>query len=105
VGQCIFYVTLMWLRGSRFHRAETVMGLRYAVYGTVSMVMMYRAMDLLADHQAAGMTLPVGVGTCIIGFALYSVLWLREKASVHVIAGILLAIAGVGSLILRGIGW
>lgn len=105
VGQCLFYTTLMWIRGSRFHQAETLLGLRYAFYGTVSMVMMYGAMDLLASHQAAGMTLPVGVGVCIVVFALYSVLWLREKAGYLVIGGILVASAGVGCLILRGLGW
>jgi drug/metabolite transporter (DMT)-like permease len=105
LGQCCFYVTWMWLRGSRFRRAETLLAVRYAIYGNVSMVLMYRAMDLLAAHQAAGMTLPVGVGTCIVVFALYSVLWLREKAGFFVIGGILVAVAGVGCLTLRGLGW
>lgn len=105
LGQCSFYVTLMRLRGSRVRKAETLLAARFAVYANIAMVLMYRAMDVLAYHHAAGMALPVGVGTCIVVFALYSVLWLREKAGVVVLAGIGVAIGGVGCLTLRGLGW
>jgi multidrug transporter EmrE-like cation transporter len=66
---------------------------------------MYRALDLLAGQNLAGMVYPLGVGTCIAGFALYSLLWLKERANPAIVSGVVLSVVSVGCLVMRAFGW
>ncbi|WP_176011667.1 hypothetical protein [Victivallis sp. Marseille-Q1083] len=55
----------------------------------------YPGMDALARAGAGAVSVPLLVGSCIIGFALYSILILREKTSVLQVVAVICCLAGI----------
>ncbi len=71
-----------------------------AVNGLTLCVFMYRSFDLLAKAGIGSVAYPVVLGTCIAGFFLYSLLVLREKASVPAVLSFCLTVAGIAVIAL-----
>ena len=55
----------------------------------------YPGLDAMANAGAGAVSFPLMVGSCIIGFSLYSLLVLKEKAGIAQILGILLCLTGL----------
>jgi drug/metabolite transporter (DMT)-like permease len=62
---------------------------------------LFTGLDKLAQSGMASVGFPICVGTCISGFAIYSILVLREKCTWIHIAGILLGLMGVVCVSMR----
>jgi drug/metabolite transporter (DMT)-like permease len=60
-----------------------------------SLVCIYRAMDLLSAHNLTAIVYPVAVGTCVVSFALYSALIVREHIDRYRAIGIVCGLAGI----------
>ena len=58
-------------------------------------VLQYRCIDVLARHHTAAIAYPLMVSSCLIGFACYSLLVLRERLSRLQAAGLLASLAGI----------
>ncbi len=69
-----------------------VLGLLYIM---LYFVLMFRGLDRLADAGAGSVGFPVMLGSCIVGFFCYSLVFLKEKATPAGIGGFLLCIAGI----------
>ncbi len=71
-----------------------------AVNGLTLCVFMYRSFDLLAKAGIGSIAYPVVLGTCIAGFFLYSLVVLKEKASIPAVVSFLLMVAGIAVIAL-----
>ena len=71
-----------------------------AVNGLTLCVFMYRSFDLLARAGIGSVAYPVVLGTCIAGFFLYSLVVLREKASIPAVLSFFLTVAGIAVIAL-----
>ncbi len=69
-----------------------------AANSLISQSLIYRALDRLAVAGQSAFGYPLAIGACILGFAVYSCLGLREKTSAAQIAGIALGVAGLSLL-------
>ncbi|MEK6793900.1 MAG: hypothetical protein AABZ39_03935 [Spirochaetota bacterium] len=61
-------------------RRTLLLALGMAVLNTVSVKLFYVSLDMLSMHGMASICFPLIVGSCIIGFSLYSLFVLREKS-------------------------
>jgi len=77
------------------NRTVLKLGLLSGVLVFISPITLFRSMDLLARANMLSMVYPLTVGTCIIAFIIYSILFLKEKSSFTTLAGIGVGIAGL----------
>ena len=54
-------------------------GILMVLNTSASVFLFYRGLDLLAKTGCGGLGYPIGIGVCVIGFSLYSLLILKEK--------------------------
>ncbi len=64
-----------------------------------SYLLLYPGLDAMAKAGAGCISYPLIVGSCIIGFNLYSMLKLREKCTLLQVGGVLCCVAGLALLI------
>ena len=62
---------------------------------SASVFLFYRGLDLLAKAGCGGLGYPVGIGVCVIGFSLYSLLILKEKVARLSLAGLIAVCLGI----------
>ncbi len=98
-----------WLIGSlatrtlsrpKFHPGELKKILFFAIslnaVGlTASYLLFYNALDFLAEADAGSLGYPLVVSSCVVGFFLYSVIFLREKTGILQKIGFLFGVAGI----------
>jgi len=66
-----------------------------------SQFLLFLALDISAEYGRTGLVYPLTVGTCIVSFALYSALVLREPLSRCTLAGMVMGAVGVVLVALR----
>ena len=77
------------------NRTVLKLGLLSGILVFISPITLFGSMDLLAKVNMLSMVYPLTVGTCIIAFIIYSILFLKEKLSFTTFAGIGTGIAGL----------
>ncbi|MBN2713777.1 MAG: hypothetical protein JXR97_15270 [Planctomycetes bacterium] len=67
----------------------------FAVLATLSYWLLFKAMDLLALVQMTGIAFPLGIGTCITAFSVYT--WIVEKVPIakREVFGVLCTVGGI----------
>lgn len=65
------------------------------LYILLYFVLMFNGLDKLAAAGAGSVGFPVMLGSCIVGFFLYSLIFLKEKLTPTGAAGFLLCLAGI----------
>lgn len=79
-------------------KAELVVAGALVVLALPSHFCLYAAMDCLASARMVGAVYPLAVGTCILGFALYSLLVLKERTTAFHVLGLVVGLAGIVAL-------
>ena len=59
------------------------------------LLLSFNAMDRMAKLGMGAISYPIMVISCILGFTLYSLIWLRERLTWEAIAGICLCVTGI----------
>ena len=77
------------------NRTVIKLGLLSGIIVFISPITLFGSMDLLAKENMLSMVYPLTVGTCIIMFVIYSILYLKEKLSFTILAGIAVGITGI----------
>lgn len=72
-----------------------LLGLAMSVITIISRVLLFRALDILATFDSSAIGYPIAVGTCIIGFSIYSMVILKETINHKTALGLLLGICGI----------
>lgn len=70
-------------------------GILLCVVVLVSQLLLFRALDMFASLSRAALVYPIAVGTCTTVFAMYSVFFLKEKATASQILGMAIGCLGV----------
>jgi multidrug transporter EmrE-like cation transporter len=94
-GLAAAYMTAAFVVGEKPGKAEWCVAASLVVVGLPSHFCLYKAMDCLKPLQMVGTVYPLAVGTCILGFALYSLLVLKEKTTTFHILGLAVGLAGI----------
>ena len=99
-GWLIGAVTTHTLSPPKFHPGELKKILFFAIslnaVGlTANYLLFYNALDFLVEAGAGSLGYPLVVSSCIIGFFLYSVIFLREKTGIFQKSGFFLGVAGI----------
>jgi multidrug transporter EmrE-like cation transporter len=89
------YAAAAVFAGTMPGKAELLVAASLVAMGLPSHFCLYQAMDCLKPVQMVGAVYPLAVGTCILGFALYSLLVLKEKTTTFHIAGLAVGLTGI----------
>jgi multidrug transporter EmrE-like cation transporter len=73
----------------------------WAVLAILSYLLLFRALDHLAQAQISCFAFPIGQATCMMGFACYSFFSLREHFSVPVRCGLACGLCGIVLMTMR----
>jgi multidrug transporter EmrE-like cation transporter len=95
IGSLLGHTIVTGLQGHRVRKGYSREAVLLAVIGLVSQFLMFRTLDVFAEFHRVGLAHPIAVGTCIVGFGLYSILVLRERINLPRLAGLILAALGV----------
>lgn len=95
LGVALVYVVPTVSRRAWPDRKSLVFGLILLAIAVPTQVVFYKGMDALRPHRMVSLAFPLAVGTCIVVFALYSALVLRERVTGASVAGILMGTAGL----------
>ncbi len=68
------------------------------IYLAVFFGLVFRGLNLLAEAGAGSVGYPIMIGSCVIGFFLYSIIILKEKVTAAGLTGFLFCLAGVIAL-------
>ena len=63
-----------------------------------SFLCFYRGLDVLAKYGCGGSGYPVAIGVCIVAFAAYSMMVLKEKFSRLELTGLTLIVLGIAGI-------
>ena len=66
-----------------------------ALNTSASLFFFYRGLDLLAKNGGGGLGYPIATGVCVVGFSLYSLLFLKEKIARLSLAGLIAVCFGI----------
>jgi multidrug transporter EmrE-like cation transporter len=94
-GLSAAYLTAALVVGKIPDKAELCVAASLVFMGLPSHFCLYKAMDCLKPLQMVGAVYPLAVGTCILGFALYSLLVLKEKTTTFHIVGLAVGLTGI----------
>lgn len=83
------------LIAEQFRRALPYGASVAAVAAPAMFFLMFPGLDALKNLGLGSIGYPVAVTSCIVGFVVYSVVFLREKPTLLQIAGLLIALAGI----------
>jgi len=98
LGNGAIMIVLWAQRGSRPDKRVLTLALVGAMTGVTGMLALFRGLDLLAAARLTSLGFPIAVGTCIVGFALYSAGILREPLTRTHIIGMALGVVGLALL-------
>ncbi|MCQ2379952.1 MAG: EamA family transporter [Victivallaceae bacterium] len=73
----------------------TIVGILIAEKLVASYLLFFPGMDRLALHHAGGLGFPIGIGVCVGGFSLYSLVFLKERISKTGLAGLCAVLIGI----------
>ncbi|MBI4979030.1 MAG: hypothetical protein HZC28_16240 [Spirochaetes bacterium] len=76
-------------------RRTLLLALGMAALNTVSVKLFYVALDMLSKQGMASICFPLIVGSCIVGFSMYSLFVIREKSRWFNWAGLAATITGI----------
>jgi drug/metabolite transporter (DMT)-like permease len=94
-------ILALWRRdGGRPSRLTLALALVGVVIGVPGSLALIRGLDLLAGGSMASLAFPVAVGSCVLSFAAYSALVLRETFTRWHVAG--MAVGLTGMILLTG---
>lgn len=89
-------IVALWHRcGGRPTKLTLWLAVVGVVIGFVATFALFRGLDLMARCQLVSLGFPIAVGACIVAFALYSALWLREPFTRRHLAGLILGLTGM----------
>jgi drug/metabolite transporter (DMT)-like permease len=91
----VAYLVAWGLRRPPIPRPVVAAALGWAVLALLSYGLMFAALDELGAHRLTGVFFPLGVGTCILGFALHARLIAREHLSPQQVLGLGAGLIGV----------
>jgi len=94
-GTAFVYMVFYLIKPKRPDRVTMLLAFAIAVNSIISTSIFTKGLDMLSAHDMVSIGYPVGVGTCIIGFATYSLFVLREKATRLHLAGMALGVLGI----------
>lgn len=95
VGLSFGYIVLLFRKKLWPNRRTLPFSIAIGLVAVASFITFFRGLDLLADSNMVSLGFPLTVGTCIAGFAAYSLLILHEKANLLYLSGIILGVAGI----------
>lgn len=95
LGIALCYVAPTVARRAWPNRKTLGVGLVLLGIGVPTQLIFYTGMDALRAHKMVSLAYPLAVGTCIVVFALYSALVLKERKTPASLAGIALGIGGL----------
>jgi len=81
--------------GFRLNKPVILVILLLVMQGIASMSLQFLAMDELRKWQINGIFFPLALGTCILAYSLYSVLFFKEKGSIWFVLGLMLILCGI----------
>ena len=90
-----FYLIIILFVQKRFDRRTLPLGSIYAVFSYLSYLLIFWLLDRMTGLGCSRVVWPIAVGTCIVGFSLYSRLRIREPFSRRDLAGIAGITAGL----------
>ena len=68
---------------------------------SASMLFFFHGLDLLAKNGSGGLSYPIAIGVCVVGFSLYSIFFLKEKIARTGLAGLGAVSLGIIIIALR----
>ncbi|MBO4646567.1 MAG: EamA family transporter [Lentisphaeria bacterium] len=68
---------------------------------SASLFFFYQGLDLLARNGCGGLGYPIATGVCVVGFSLYSLLFLKEKIARLSLTGLIAVCLGIITISLR----
>ena len=89
------YAAILIRRPGRMSWTMLALAALICIDGLASLLLIFGGLDRLGDCRMVSIAYPIAVGTCIVGFAAYSLFILRERTTPLHIAGIALAVAGI----------
>lgn len=93
---------VLWRRhGGQPDRRIMILAIIGVVTGLSGTLALFHGLDLLAQARLASLGFPIAVGTCIVGFAVYSSAVLREPLTRGHLVGMMLGAAGVTLLAMK----
>jgi drug/metabolite transporter (DMT)-like permease len=95
LGNAAIILALWGRDGGRPSRLTLTLALVGVVIGVPGSLALIRGLDLLADGSMASLGFPVAVGSCILSFAAYSALVLRETFTRWHVAGMAVGLTGM----------
>jgi drug/metabolite transporter (DMT)-like permease len=95
VANTIGFQTMLWARGGRMRLNVLGLAVLGACLGLISGSCLFAGLDRLQAHGMVSIGYPVAVATCTVGFALYSMLIIREHVTRWHLLGLLLGVSGV----------
>lgn len=94
-GSAIGYLLLAILRRRRPSRGAWLVVATFPLLVLPSHFLLYRCMDMLRPAGLTGLVYPVAVGVCILGFAVFQVLFTRETITALHWVALLIGLAGI----------
>jgi drug/metabolite transporter (DMT)-like permease len=94
-GSMIGYFTLMIGLRRQFRIRAWREGIILCAIGLLSQLLLFWALDVFAASSRSALVYPVAIGTCTTAFAIYSMVYLKEEATVFHVLGIGLGCIGV----------
>ncbi len=86
---------LYWIQGGHPGKRPLPMMLYWCCIAVCSQGIIFLGIDRLEAHNAAGIAFPIAISACVLGFALYSLLILRENSSLLQKAGMCCGVVGI----------
>jgi multidrug transporter EmrE-like cation transporter len=95
VGVAVTNIAIFLIYRRRMSLQALPWALLVSLTALLSLVLIYFSLDRLMSVHMTSMCYPVGMGVCIITFAIYSLLILREPVRPLYVVALLLGVAGV----------
>lgn len=95
-GAMLAMLTLLVARGRRLGWSSLWLALALAIIASASQyLLLFQGLDRLAKSGAGAVGYPLAIGTCVMGFSIYSILVVREKTSSTQYAALALGLSGI----------
>lgn len=96
-GGTVFFLTVIIFPGKekfRFSKILAAGGVVTGIFNTISMTMIFKALDILAEHNLSGLVFSSAIAASLVVFWLYAMLTIKERRSFRQFAGIIFTAAG-----------
>lgn len=91
----LFYTLVMLALRQRVSRMDLGLSFFWSLAALASYYALFLCLDKMAEHRLAGLVYPIGVGTCIVIFSLYSRVALSEPIGLRRGVGLGLTVTGI----------